>query len=97
LGADFHLYFLAINNKSLLLKVRLPDFLGVALREADVMSELLSFARDFTYLHLIDPLIDLLKIQSVILEVLLLKVKHPMVLIFVILEVQCFQSYLVVI
>ena len=69
----------------------------MALSKADIAAELLSFAGDFTYLHLIDPLIDLFKIQSVILEVLLLKVKHPMMLIFVILEGRCFQSYLVVI
>ncbi len=50
-GAYFHTDFLAIDNKRLLLKVRLPDFLGVALRKANIVAELLSFATNFTCFH----------------------------------------------
>ena len=44
LSAQFHLNFFAINNNGLLLKIWLPDFLGMALREADIAAVLLAFA-----------------------------------------------------
>ena len=44
LGANLHCDFFAVNDKSLLLKVWLPDFLGVALRKADIAAVLLTFA-----------------------------------------------------
>lgn len=51
LGANLELDFAAIDNNSLGLQVRLPDFLGVALREADIAAELLALAGEFTDVH----------------------------------------------
>lgn len=50
-GADLDADFFTVNHQSLLLKIRLPDFLGMALREADIIAELLAFAADFTCFH----------------------------------------------
>lgn len=44
LRADLELDLLAVNDDSLSLQVWLPDFLCVALREADVVAVLLAFA-----------------------------------------------------
>jgi hypothetical protein len=49
--ADFDADFFAVNDKCLFLKVWFPDFFGVALRETDIIAELLPFATDFTYFH----------------------------------------------
>lgn len=43
LGAKFHSDFFAINYKSLCLEIRLPNLLGVALREAHIVAKLLAF------------------------------------------------------
>ena len=51
LGADLQGDLLAIDDQGLLLQVRLPDLLGVALREADVVAVLLALAGNFTFLH----------------------------------------------
>jgi hypothetical protein len=53
LGAEFQRNFFAIDNHSLGLEVWLPDFLGVALRKADVVAVLLTFAGDVTLLHVV--------------------------------------------
>lgn len=44
LSTNLHFDFLAIDNKSLGLQIRLPDFFGVPLREAHVVAVLLTFA-----------------------------------------------------
>lgn len=51
MGADFHRYLLTVYFESFFLEVWLPDFLGVALREADITAELLALASDFTLVH----------------------------------------------
>jgi hypothetical protein len=51
LGADLELDLFAVNDNSLGLQVRLPNFLGVALRKANVVTVLLAFAGDVTLLH----------------------------------------------
>ena len=51
LGANFKLYLFAVNSNCLDLQVRLPDFLGVALAEANIAAVLLAFAGEFTLLH----------------------------------------------
>lgn len=51
LGGDLHSDFAAVYHKSFLLKVRLPDFLGMALREADVLAILFAFAGDVAFVH----------------------------------------------
>lgn len=51
LSADLEANFATINNNSLGLEVWLPDFRGVALRETNVVSVLLAFAGNFTFLH----------------------------------------------
>jgi hypothetical protein len=51
LGADLHGDFFAVDHNSLGLKVRLPDFLGVALGKADVVAVLLSLAGEFADVH----------------------------------------------
>ena len=44
LRAELHLNLFAIDHNSLGLEVRLPDFLGVALRETDIAAKLLALA-----------------------------------------------------
>ena len=51
LSADFHSDLLTVNDKSLGLKVGLPNFLGVALGEANVVAVLLAFAGEFADVH----------------------------------------------
>ena len=51
MGAKLHGDFLAVDHESFSLKIWLPDFLGVALREADITAVLLAFACKFTFLH----------------------------------------------
>lgn len=51
LSAQLHLYFFAIDDNSLLLKIRLPDFLGVALRKTDIAAVLLALTGEITFLH----------------------------------------------
>jgi hypothetical protein len=51
LSANFELNLLAVNNYGLLLQVWFPYLLGVALREANVVAELLAFASDITLTH----------------------------------------------
>jgi hypothetical protein len=51
LCADLQLDLLTINHDSLSLEVWLPDFLCVALREADIVAKLLAFTGEFTLLH----------------------------------------------
>ncbi len=51
LRAEFHGDFFAVDHEGLLLEVRLPDFLGMALREAHIVAVLLAFAGDVTFLH----------------------------------------------
>lgn len=51
MSREFHGHFFSINKNSLGLQVGLPDFLGVALREADIAAVLLAFAGDVTLLH----------------------------------------------
>ena len=51
MGADLEGHFLTVDHKSLGLEVWLPDFLGVALRKADIIAVLLSFAGEFAYIH----------------------------------------------
>lgn len=43
LGAELHGDFLTINHESLGLKVRLPNFLGMALRKAHIVAVLFAF------------------------------------------------------
>lgn len=50
-SADLHTNFFTIDNKRLLLEVGLPDFVGAALRKADVFAELLSFVGDIASFH----------------------------------------------
>ena len=69
LGANLQLNLLTVNNNGLLLKVRFPNLLGVALREADVVAELLAFTGDFTLTHYSFLLIQVL--QGYILSVFL--------------------------
>jgi hypothetical protein len=56
LRADLERHFFAVYNDSLGLEVWFPNFLGVALREADVVAKLLAFAGDFTFLHYFYPI-----------------------------------------
>jgi hypothetical protein len=51
LGGNGHFNFFAVNNNSLSLEIRFPDFFSVALREADIVSVLLALAGNITYLH----------------------------------------------
>jgi hypothetical protein len=51
LGAYLEGNLLAIDHNGLGLKIRLPNLLGVALREADIAAVLLALAGDFTLLH----------------------------------------------
>jgi L-ascorbate metabolism protein UlaG (beta-lactamase superfamily) len=51
LGADLHLDLFAVDDNGLSLEVWLPDFLGVALRKADIAAVLLAFAGEFANLH----------------------------------------------
>lgn len=51
LGAELHLDLLAIDDDGLGLKIWLPDFLGMALREGHVVPVLLAFAGEITFLH----------------------------------------------
>ncbi len=51
LGADLDLYFFAIDLDGFILEVGLPDFLGVALTEADIAAILLALAGEFAFLH----------------------------------------------
>jgi uncharacterized protein involved in propanediol utilization len=51
LGADLQTDFFAVDNHSLVLEIRLPDFWGMALRKADIVAILFAFAGDITYLH----------------------------------------------
>lgn len=51
LGAYFQLNLLAVDNNCLLLQVWFPNLLGVALREADAIAELLALAGNFTLTH----------------------------------------------
>ena len=51
MSADLEFYLAAVNNNSLGLEVRLPDLLGVALRKAHIVAELLAFAGNVTLLH----------------------------------------------
>ncbi len=53
MSAQFHGDFFAVKHKRFLLKIGLPNFLGMTHRKADVASVLLTFAGDFTFLHLI--------------------------------------------
>lgn len=46
---------LAIDNDSLGLQVRIPYLFGVALREADVVAELLALTGDITFTHYLIP------------------------------------------
>ncbi len=56
LRADFERHFFTVNDHSLGLEVWLPNFFGVALREAVVVAKLLAFAGDFTFLHYFYPI-----------------------------------------
>ena len=51
MGTDLHLDLFAVNHDSFSLKIRFPDFFGVALRKADIAAVLLAFAGKFTFLH----------------------------------------------
>ncbi len=51
LGADFKADFFAINENCFDLKVRVPHFFGVALRETDVVSVLPALTGDIAYAH----------------------------------------------
>ncbi len=51
LGANFQLYLFTIYDNCLGLKIGLPYFFGVALREAHVVAKLLAFTGYFTLLH----------------------------------------------
>lgn len=51
LSTKLHRNFFTIYNNGFILKIGLPDFLGVALRKADIAAVLLAFASEFTYLH----------------------------------------------
>ena len=53
MGADLQLELLAIDDDRLVLKIRLPDLLGVALREADIAAVLLAFTGDVANLHIV--------------------------------------------
>ena len=55
LRANLELYLLAVDDNSLLLKVRFPNLLRVALRKADVVAKLLALAGDFTLAHYFIP------------------------------------------
>jgi len=55
LRADLEADLLAVYNDSLVLEVWLPDFLGVALRKADIVAILFAFAGEFTFLHNVVP------------------------------------------
>ena len=49
--ADLESDFFAVDDKCFLLKVWLPNFLGVTLRKADIAAELLAFTGNFTFFH----------------------------------------------
>lgn len=51
LRADLHFNLFPVHYNSLGLQVWFPDFFGMALRKADVASELFAFTGDFTYVH----------------------------------------------
>jgi hypothetical protein len=51
LGADLEPDLLAVDDDRLVLKIRLPNLLGVALRKADIAAVLLAFAGDVADLH----------------------------------------------
>jgi hypothetical protein len=51
LGAQLHLDFFAVNHERLGLEIGLPDFLGMALAEANIAAILLAFAGEVTFLH----------------------------------------------
>jgi hypothetical protein len=53
LSTDLHGDLFAIYNDGLGLKVRLPDFFGVALRETDIVAVLFAFTGEFAFLHII--------------------------------------------
>lgn len=50
-GTYLELNFFTINNDSLRLEVCIPNFFGVALREADVIAKLLALAGNVAYTH----------------------------------------------
>lgn len=52
MSAELHGDFFPVEHEGFLLKVWLPHFLCVTHREADVASVLLSFAGEFTFLHI---------------------------------------------
>ena len=52
LRTNLELHFFAVDKNSFLLQVWLPHFLGVALRKANAVAELLAFTGDFTLTHL---------------------------------------------
>jgi hypothetical protein len=74
-GAELHFDFFAVNGFGL--KIWLPDFLGVALRKADVVAVLFAFAGYITDLHdvFLKTKCYSLVIQLYILDFLLLIVK----------------------
>jgi hypothetical protein len=51
LGAELHGDFFAVDHQRFGLEIWLPDFLGVALAEADITAKLLAFAGEITLLH----------------------------------------------
>jgi hypothetical protein len=51
LSAELHFDLFAIDDDGLALKIWLPDLLGVALREADIVAVLLAFTGEITFLH----------------------------------------------
>ena len=52
LSTDLELNLFTVDDDSLSLEIWLPDFLSVALREADIAAELLAFAGEFTLVHI---------------------------------------------
>ncbi len=50
---NFKFYLFAVNNNGLGLKVRLPDLFCVALRKADIVAKLFSFACELAFVHYI--------------------------------------------
>lgn len=51
MGADLQAYFFAVNKNGLLLEIRFPNLLSVALREAYVVTVLLAFVGNFALLR----------------------------------------------
>lgn len=51
MDADFEAQLLPVNKKCLLLEVGLPSFGSSPQREANIMSVLLTFAAELTFLH----------------------------------------------